>query len=456
VPDTQHDGLIERHSIEPVPLSERKSGFADTFRMMFALNLNPLIYVLGALAVIRGGLPVWWAAAAIALGQLIAYAVLGIVAWTGVDYGIPGQIALRATLGQQGARGLSSPYRLVVSTYLFAAQALAASYAIQALVEPITGKELPLVPTAFVLALVEVVVAISGFEAFQRLSRIAFPVMIAYTGVVLILYLNASDSSFGTSHGSAGENLRFQWVAFATFVTVMASGALSFVTNIGDLCRYSRSRRDVFWSLVCGSVSATFLASWVGAYAAAKTGNLNPYVAVGLLTSNAVLLGALLMALLLQAVSVSVANVYTAGLSVANVLPRLSRWACTVFAGIPSILLTLTPSIVSHAEHWMREIGIVAAPLAGVVLADLVLRRFALDVDELLGRSERETYQRGLNRSAVVAIALGAVVYVAVPESFIKAVWGVGVSVLAYVALSHASGSTATQAFATSNRRSDL
>ena len=43
------------------------------------------------------------------LGQALAYAVMVPIAEVGVDYGLTGQVAVRATLGFWGARLLSSP-----------------------------------------------------------------------------------------------------------------------------------------------------------------------------------------------------------------------------------------------------------------------------------------------------------------------------------------------------------
>src|SRR5204862_1080649 len=94
------------------------------------------------------GLPFWWAILAILLGQALAYAVMVPIAEVGVDYGLTGQVAARATLGFWGSRLLSSPYRVIAATYWFAAQALAAGYAIQAVVQAMGGGKPPLVPIA--------------------------------------------------------------------------------------------------------------------------------------------------------------------------------------------------------------------------------------------------------------------------------------------------------------------
>src|SRR6058998_2518219 len=112
---------VEEYGVEPIPAVLRTVGWRDLFAINFTFFLNPVMYVLGALAVVDGGLPLWWAVAAMVLGQALAYALLILFAQAGVDYGLPGQVAMRATLGIWGARTLSSPYRMIAATYWFAA-----------------------------------------------------------------------------------------------------------------------------------------------------------------------------------------------------------------------------------------------------------------------------------------------------------------------------------------------
>ena len=126
------------------------------------------MYVLGALAVVDGGLPLPWAVAATVLGQALAFALLVVVAQPGVDYGLPGQVAMRADLGLLGRAGLSSPYRMVAATYWFAAQALAGvrsgsrrSSSRWAAARP------PLVPVALGLAVFHAVLAVLGFDVMR-------------------------------------------------------------------------------------------------------------------------------------------------------------------------------------------------------------------------------------------------------------------------------------------------
>src|SRR5919201_3931209 len=108
---------VEGYGVEPIPAALRTVGWRDLFAINFTFFLNPVMYVLGALAVVDGGLPLWWAVAAMVVGQALAFGLLIVVAQPGVDAGLPAQVAMRATFGFWGARLLSSPYRVVAATY---------------------------------------------------------------------------------------------------------------------------------------------------------------------------------------------------------------------------------------------------------------------------------------------------------------------------------------------------
>ena len=76
----------------------------------------------------------------------------------------------------------------------------------------------------------------------------------------------------------------------------------------------------------------------------------------------------------------------------------------------------------------MTHLGNVAAPLTGVVLADYVLvKRERIDVEALFDPSGRYRYVRGVNAAALVAVAAGVAVYYAVPQEWVKVVWGLAV-----------------------------
>ena len=95
---------IEEFGVEPIPPELRTARWRDLFAINFTFFLNPVMYLLGAFAVVDGGLPLPWAIAAVVVGQAIAYTALVVIGQPGVDYGLPGQVAMRATLGFWGSR----------------------------------------------------------------------------------------------------------------------------------------------------------------------------------------------------------------------------------------------------------------------------------------------------------------------------------------------------------------
>ena len=438
---------VEEFGVEPIPAELRTVGWRDLFAINFTFFLNPVMYLLGALAVASGGLPLWWAVGAMVLGQALAFSLLVPIAEVGVDHGLPGQVALRATLGFWGARLLSSPCRVVAAMYWFAAQALTSAYGFQAIVQAMTGHRLPLVPVAIGLAIGEAALAVLGFDVMRYVLRIVLPLSLALTGVLLALYLASDDPRFAVNRVFHSPDQHFTWVGFATYVTVMCGASLTLVTNIADVCRYTRSRRDMRIGLFGSAVTSAVVTTFVGGYAAAATGESNPFVAVAGLTNVDAVLVVVLVAIVVQSLAANVMNVYTGGLSLVNTVPRLGRFRASLLVAGAAIVLSSFPDFVDHAQKWIVHLGNLAAPLTGVLLADyLIVRRKQVDVAALYEPRGRYRFLRGVNVAAVVATAAGVGVYYAVPLSWVKVVWGVGIGALAYLVLESVQRAVAARA----------
>src|SRR5262245_5999224 len=392
------------------------------------------MYVLGALAVLEGDLPLLWAMAAMVAGQALAFAALVVVARPGVDAGLPGQVAMRATFGLLGARALTSPYRVIAATYWFAAQALTAAFGIQAIVVAMGASEPPLVPTSLVVAAFQAGLAVLGFDVMRWLLRVVLPLSVLSVVVIVGLYLATDDPRYGLHPVLNAPEQHATWVGFATFASVMCGSSLTLVTNVADICRYTPTRRDMEVGLVASALLSAAITTFVGGYAAAASGETNPFVAVSALTSNEVVLGLLLVAIVVQTLAANLTNVYTAGMSLVNAAPALGRLGATVVAAVAAVTLSAFPSFIEEAERWVTHLGNVAAPLTGVVLADyLVRQRQHIDVAALFDPDGRYRYLRGINAEAVAAVACGVAIYYALPDAWMKVAWGLGAAAGAYL-----------------------
>jgi nucleobase:cation symporter-1, NCS1 family len=144
----------------------------------------------------------------------------------------------------------------------------------------------------------------------------------------------------------------------------------------------------------------------------------------------------LLAAIVVQGIAANITNVYTAGLSLVNSVPRLGRLWATAVVGAVALTLSAFPDFINHAQRWVTHLGNVAAPLAGVVLADyVVLKRQELDVPALFDPAGRYRYLNGVNVTAIVSVAIGVAAYYVVPAEWVKVVWGIGVGAATYLAL---------------------
>ena len=255
---------VESYGIEPIPPELRTVGWRDLFAINFTFFLNPVMYVLGALAVLEGDLPLLWAMAAMVTGQALAFAALVVVARPGVDDGLPGQVAMRATFGLLGARALTSPYRVIAATYWFAAQALTAAFGIQAIVVAMGGGRPPLVPTSLAVAAFQAGLAVLGFDVMRWLLRVVLPLSVISVAVIVGLYLATDDPRYELDRVLDSPEQHATWVGFATFVSVMCGSSLTLVTNVADLCRYTPTRRDMQIGLVSSALLSAAVTTFVG------------------------------------------------------------------------------------------------------------------------------------------------------------------------------------------------
>ena len=154
-----------------------------------------------------------------------------------------------------------------------------------------------------------------------------------------------------------------------------------------------------------------------------------------------------LVAIVVQSLAANVMNVYTGGLSLVNTVPRLGRFRASLLVAGAAIVLSSFLDFVDHAQKWIVHLGNLAAPLTGVLLADyLIVRRKQVDVAALYEPRGRYRFLRGVNVAAVVATAAGVGVYYAVPLSWVKVVWGVGIGALAYLVLESVQRAVAARA----------
>ena len=415
---------IEQFGIEPIPDARRTVGGWDLFSIILGLSLNPGAILVGGLAV-ASGLSFLAAVAAITGGMIIAVVPYTIMATIGVDYGLPGQVGTRMAYGLIGAKFVPSLLRSLASIYWFAFQTVAGSLALVAVLDRWTGTHFPLIGVSLVFALLQAIVAIIGYDSLKQLSRAALPFKLGILGYALWVMAVHPDPHF-----APGAVLRYAgsppggWLLFVTWMNVLAANSLTLVTDASDFCRYTQRRTAMWWGTIAGKVGGACFSAVLGAYAAAATlGHVpNMFQVVAGLSDGWLALLALVVVIVLDNWTINVLNLYTGGLSLANIFERLGRFWTTLIISALGIGLSAVPDVVHGYTGYVGLLGNVFSPIAGVLVADyLFVKRMRIDMVGLFERGGPYWYWRGWNPVAVVWTVLGFLLYMfVIPKPWVQ------------------------------------
>jgi NCS1 nucleoside transporter family len=437
---------VEQHGVDPIPGEERTVGWWNLFQILINVMLNPGMILAPGLAVVSG-LSFWAAITADLLGILVAFIAYTIMATVGVDYGLPGIVSTRAFMGTRASQWLVSTVRAVTSAFWFAFQTIAGAMGISAVLKQLFHIDVSLVLVSVLFAILQVVVALVGYGSLTWLSKIAFPAKVLILGYLLYVMISHGAPGHAPAdvfswQGSAG----WKWAVFALWAGAMATSWFSQVTDAADYCRYCNSRRDMWIATMAAALLGTFGAAFFGAYAAAASGATlsNAFEYIPGLHVGAFTLVLVLIVLALDNWTINVLNVYTGGLSLANLTVRLGRFWSTMVVAAVGCLLAALPQVVSDFTNLVSTFGSVFGPIVGIIVADyLVVKRGRLDVAALYDAYGPYRYQGGFNLVAVAWVVIGTVVYFLLPGTalpiLVTAV-GAGLGYLATVRLTRSLG----------------
>ncbi|MEV1022379.1 cytosine permease [Streptomyces sp. NPDC050264] len=254
--------VVEKHSIDVVPDSERHGRAFNQFTLWVGANLHITAVVTGALAVVFGG-DVVWSLIGLVLGNLLGGAVMALHSAQGPKLGLPQMIQSRA---QFGVKGAVVPLLLVILMYVgfFASGSVLAGQATAQLTHTndTTG--------IIVFALVTAVLAAVGYRVIHVLGRVAgiiCAVAFIYLGVRLLDRVDLGDL-LGDAH--------FSLPMFLLAVSLSASWQLAFGPYVADYSRYlprTTSAKATFWWTLSGSALGSQWSMTFGVLVAATAGD---------------------------------------------------------------------------------------------------------------------------------------------------------------------------------------
>lgn len=409
--------------IRPVPPEHRLLRFFDLFVLWSSLAVGLLVLEAGALLV--PGLGLGRALLATLIGTLVGNLLLALAGVAGSDHAIPTMVLLRSVLGQRGSY-LASLFNLIQLIGWTAFELWVITVAANQVSQTLFGFS----SYGLWLAIATVwcvLLAVGGPLVVVRQWLEKFGVWLVY-GVTIwmtVVLFRQYDIPALLRQAGTGE-LPF-WLA----VDLVVAMPVSWMPLAADYNRFARGSKPAFWGTYLGYLVANVWFYALGALFILTREMAEPTPA-NLATAIVGLTGGVvaLVVILVDETDNAFADIYSAAVTLQNVLPKVSRRLLVLIVGAIGFALAASLTMGDYFD-FLLLIGSVFVPLFGILAADhFVLRRRQLEVEELYRPGGAYWFWGGVNWVAVVAWAGGVAVY-----HVISQLWpAVGASVPSFVA----------------------
>jgi purine-cytosine permease-like protein len=412
---------IETRGVEYVPEAERSARPRDIFWIGIGGNLAFSVVIFGWLP-LTFGLGWWSAVSSMLVGYAIGALLVTPMGLLGPRTGSNNSVSSGAHFGVLG-RLVGSVIGLLIAACYAALAIWAGGQAIVAPAARLVG--LPHGDLAYgvgyaAVAALVAAIAIYGYQLLERAQKLLVPTVGALTLTGVIAFVGDFDASYGGGDYLLGSF----WSTWALGVVLAVSGPVSYCTSVGDWTRYvSRTHGDrrlagaVFGGMFLGALVPALLGAFVGVAIGVRADE--DFVAsVVAVAPGWFLLPILLNGLVGSCGQASIA-LYSTGLDLDAIFPRLSRVGCTALMTVACLGLVYLGAFAWDAEESVTAFALlltaVATPWMGVTLVGFALARGRYLPDDLQVFNERRSggaywFTGGWNARAVVAWGCGSLV----------------------------------------------
>ena len=413
---------IEIQGVETVPESERTANSRSIISVFVGSNLSLSVMVFGWLAILYG-LSWWQAVSAIVVGTALASIFVSYSSLLGWKAATNNSVASGAFFGVKGRLvasfvGLLLCIQYVSLTIWTGGETLSSGWA--RITDSKSGDGTVAIGYA-VIAIAIVLFALLGYRWIVKLNSWVAPLM----GALVLLSIVALWENFDFSYAGDPEvyalgTLGPTWLLAA--LTCGVAGPISYVTQTGDWSRYMSEKSTTQAELVRNTFIAMFVGLTIptvfGAFVAVAAFDENSFAAGFVSQSPTWLLFPLLLIGLIGSLGQGSINLYSMGLDLDAILPKLSRIQSTALVAGVSTGLVFIGKFVYDAEAAVTNsvlfLSCLATSWIAISLYAFFKRKGAIDKAALQVFNERKSggiywYSGGWNLKAVLAWLLGSV-----------------------------------------------
>jgi putative hydroxymethylpyrimidine transporter CytX len=386
--------------IEPTPKEERNLGGWDFFLLWAGAAVSLAEIWAGSLVVPLGlGLGLW----AIVLGHLIGNTPFALGGLIGSRWGIPTMVSVRPSFGIRGSyfAAALNVIQLIGWTAVMlivcgqAADAISKFYGFSSL-------NLWIILSGVITTLWAVV----GHRFWKWLQRISVFVLLVLC--VVMTYIVFREYGWGM----LSQIPRKGDFPFMVGMDLVIAMPISWLPLVSDYSRFATDSKRSFWGTW---ISYFIVSSWmylIGLMATLATQSPDPSgVVMNLMLKFGWAIPALII-VLFSTFTTTFLDIYSTAISGLNIFPKLGERTGIWIGGILGILVAIIFPTLLNYEHFLLFIGAMFCPLFAIVLVDyFILRKGAIDLEDLYNKNGKYWYSKGINPLAIIAWAIGFAIY---------------------------------------------
>lgn len=421
--NTQAAAVAEEYPIEvSVPMSARHYGFWDMVATWIGANANTSSWYTGgciAAVGVMGGLAV------IFIANPIAYAIMAMVGYMGYKVGTTSMGLTRASFGIRGS-ALPSVLNTIqfigwcaMNTYI---AAISLSYLLNSLFGwPAFGQEnsgwVMVVGVVFCSIIQILMTVVQGSRSIKIAERV---------GVIALIILTIWETWVILDHYPLEQI--FAWeptgdfsIRFGEAMDIMVAFSFGWIPAIAEFTRYTKNKRSAVVAPMIGANVALFWFAIVGMFGAIansiQTGVFDPNTSdPSSIVANLGLGWVAFGVLILATCTTNCVNIYSAGMSVANILPKVGEKKCLYGTAVLTLLISLIPILVGSFYDtftvFLSYVGFIFAPLLAIMIIDFfVVHKRNYDWSQSATVGGKYWYTNGINWIAVCTWLIGVAVY---------------------------------------------
>ncbi|GAC1502690.1 MAG: cytosine permease [Vulcanimicrobiaceae bacterium] len=359
---------IEPLGAEFVPPQERHGSPRALFGVWFSANAEIATWMVGLLTVSLYGTSMRGAIFGIIAGNVLGFALLGILSTFGPRYGLPQMVASRLAFGWSG-NALPAGLSFLAGVGWFAINTVFGAYALQS----VTGIDYFL--SLLLMLSLQIILAVYGYNMIHAFERIA--ALLLAIGFTVLGAVTFSHANFG-----APFNSHAPFASGGEVGGVLLAAALGFSYAMGwapcasDYSRYlpSTTNARAIWAyaflgcLVPCVVLEIMGAATVGAVSHADFSNASPTQAISTLLGSGIVAKIVLLTVVLGTLTSNCMNLYSGALAALVVkFPggslRGPAVNALIFAALTTVLL-----LAAHATLLATvSFAIIVGVLIGIV-----------------------------------------------------------------------------------------